>query len=409
MREITRSPLIQSNRMKIRRSFVCRLAMVLCLVTGVAGFALLFQHNIRVSAARREKRERVVAPVAQGRESRLTLLKTDQSEDGLWRLKEKRGAGRTGVGIEADPKFYQTVTLNETAQRKLLSHAPMEFTNAVRQTPVVMTLPMPGETFARFRVEESPVMAAGLAAQSPDTKTYRGIGLDDPTATTRFDMTPAGFHAIVLSSEGTVIIEPARHASRDQERQYISYDQHEAQQESGSFSCVLLGAERASVQSKQLPRKGYPNLGVSSGATLRTYRLALAATAEYTQTFGGGSVSGALSTIITMTNAVNAIYERDLAIHLTLVANETSIIFTNSAADGYTSDNATSLLTQNQSVLDQRIGAANYDLGMVLDGHVYNFQPGKFIFQGAANQFQIIFHKPCYKACNISPLFNSIF
>jgi hypothetical protein len=248
---------------------------------------------------------------------------------------------------------------------------------------------MPDGTFDRFRIEESPVMAAELAAQFPDIRTYRGRGVDDPTATTRLDVTPAGFHAIVLSNGGTVIVEPARHAKPGQ---YISYDisqkQRDAPQEAGAFSCVLLGVEQAAqFQSKHLARNGNASFGVTSGATLRTYRLALAATAEFTQTYGGGTVSGALSAMTTLINAVNAIYERDLAIHLTLVANETSIIFTNSATDGYTSDDSPSMATQNQAVLDQRIGSANYDIGMVIDGRVFNFQAGKFIFQGDA-QFQ---------------------
>ena len=88
-----------------------------------------------------------------------------------------------------------------------------------------------------------------------------------------------------------------------------------------------------------------------------------------------------------MINAVNAIYERDLSIRLVLINNEASIIFADPATDGYTSDDVNSLLTQNQVVLDQRIGPGNYDIGMVLDGHVFAFQPGHFIFQGAA-QFQ---------------------
>jgi hypothetical protein len=246
-----------------------------------------------------------------------------------------------------------------------------------------MTLPMPDGTFARFSVEESPVIDAGLAAHFRSIRTYRGRGLDDPTATTRFDVTPTAFHAIVLSSGGTFIVEPA---PDERSGQYISYDQRDASQEAGSFSCLLLGAEQAAhVQSKQLPRIGPPNL--ASGATLHTYRLALAATAEFTQTYGGGTVDGALSVMTTTINAVNAIYERDLAIHLNLIANETSIIFTNSATDPYTSDNANTLLEQNQVALNQRIGSANYDLGMVLDGLVYSFQPGHFIFQGSA-QFQ---------------------
>src|SRR6185295_18883725 len=119
---------------------------------------------------------------------------------------------------------------------------------------------------------------------SPEIRTYRGSGLDDPTAITRFSVTRSGFHAIVLSSKGTVIVEPSSHGRG----QYVTYDQSQTPKEAGSFSCVLLGAEHAVAQGKQLPRKGDSSLGVSSGTTLRTYRLALAATAEFTQTYGGG-------------------------------------------------------------------------------------------------------------------------
>jgi hypothetical protein len=259
----------------------------------------------------------------------------------------------------------------------------MEFTKAARQAQVVMMLPMPNGTQARFQVEESPVMAPGLAARFPEIKTYRGRGLDDPTATTRFDVTPAGFHAIVLSAHGTFVVEPAPHG---QPGDYVSYAQQEAPKDAGAFSCTLYGAESlAQVESKQLPRRSAANLSTPTATTLRTYRLAIAATAEFTSIFGGGTVGGALSAITTNINAVNAIYERDLAIHLTLIDNEASIIFTNTATDGYTSDNTNTMLEQNQVVLDQRIGNANYDAGMVLDGHVYS--GFRFLFQGAS-QYQ---------------------
>ena len=197
-------------------------------------------------------------------------------------------------------------------------------------------------------------------------------------------MTPAGFHAIVLSARGTVIIEPA---ARGQSRQYVSYDQRDAPKEGNTSSCLLFGAEQslAQPQNKQIQRTSYSTLVATTGNTLRTYRLALAATAEFTQQYGGGTVPGALGALTTTINAVDAIYERDLAIHLVLVANETSIIFTNAATDGYTSDDANSLLAQNQVVLDQRIGPANYDVGMVLDGHVYAYQPGHFYIPGSGS------------------------
>jgi uncharacterized protein (TIGR03437 family) len=277
----------------------------------------------------------------------------------------------------ATPRFYRALTFNENAQRKLLRRAPMEFSRAAERNPVVMTLPMPDGKLARFRVEESPVMAPRLAAMFPEIKTYRGQGLDDPTATARFDITPAGFHAVVLSAKGTVIIEPEKGGRAGQ---YVSYEQHDALRNAGPSECLVSNATLSLGQ--PLLHSFYATLP-TTGATLRTYRLAVAATAEYTQTYGGGTVAGALSALTTTINGVAAIYERDLAIRLMLVDNETSIIFTNAVTDPYTSDNPGMLLTQNQTVLDQRIGSFNYDIGFVLDGHVYAFQPGFFLFQGA--------------------------
>ena len=67
-------------------------------------------------------------------------------------------------------------------------------------------------------------------------------------------------------------------------------------------------------------------------------------------------------------NLVNGIYERELAIRMVLIANEDSIIFTDTNTDGYTSDSVSSLISQNQSKLDTVIGPANYDVGHVFDG-----------------------------------------
>ena len=377
------------SKVRSRARISYSLATLLCVITVVTGRVLF--HGTWVKAG---------PPVLNGIKkltpSTMDLppsiapaaAKSGPPEDNLWREKKSGGLRKSGADLRVPPNFFRTLTLDESAQRRLLRRAPMEFTKAARQTQVVMKLPMPDGTFARFRVEESPVMGSSLAADFPNIRTYRGQGLDDPTATTRFDVTPSGFHAIVLAAPGTVIIEPA---ARGESRQYVSYDQRDAPKEGNTSSCLLFGAEQslAQPQNKQIQRTSYSTLVATTGTTLRTYRLALAATAEYTQQYGGGTVAGALGALTTTINAVDAIYERDLAIHLMLVTNETSIIFTNPVTDGYTSDDATALLNQNQVVLDQRIGPANYDVGMVLDGHVYAFQPGHFIFQGAG-QFQTV-------------------
>ena len=351
---MNKTRLTQKVRSKVRPPCVVflQLATLLSVVFGVTGVSSPFNSTVHVRAEYRGpmgSAEQLSATVIDRRLPRVShaIARSAPSEEYVSREKRGESIGKRDAEIGALPKSYRTLSFNEITQWKVLRHAPMEFSKAAKETHVVMTLPMPNGTFARFQVEESPVLAPLLAARFPAIKTYRGRGVDDPTALTRFDVGPAGFHAIVLSSVGTVIIEPA---GRGQATKYVSYDQRDATKSAGAFNCHVSDAEQllATTQSKQLARRGDANLTTSTGPTLRTYRLALAATAEFTQTYGGGTVSGALAAITTTINAVNAIFERDLAIRMVLVDNETSIIFTDTATDGYTSDNATILFNQNQ-------------------------------------------------------------
>jgi hypothetical protein len=97
--------------------------------------------------------------------------------------------------------------LDLPVMQSLLAAAPVEGSVQQNANGLVLVLPMPDGSFQRFSVVESPVMEPGLAAKYPQIKTYAGQGLDDPTATTRLDVTPQGFHAIILST-GTVYIDP---------------------------------------------------------------------------------------------------------------------------------------------------------------------------------------------------------
>ncbi len=225
-----------------------------------------------------------------------------------------------------------------------------------------MTLPMPDGTFARFSVEESPIMEPELAAKFPEIKTYRGQGIDDPTATARFDLMPSGFHSMILASSGTVMVDPYAKGDTDT---YISY----LKQDSGSdesFVCRF-----GNDNGEDLFKSNYGFLSaissptVVSGTNLRTYRLALAATGEYTAKVGGGTVAGALAAQVLIMNRVNSIYERDLAIRMILVSNNDAIIYTNAATDPYTNDDGATMLGENQTNLNSVIGSANYDIGHV--------------------------------------------
>jgi hypothetical protein len=271
----------------------------------------------------------------------------------------------------------RTFALDKDALGQLLASAPKEFSRAAESSPLTITLPLPDGTLERFRVEESPMMEPELAAQFPQIKTYRGQGIDEPWATTRFDWTPEGLHAIVLSSAGPVYVVPY---AKGDTTNYVSYKARDLSDVSLSFECGVTEADVADAVARgvysQMAQKPAPNL--VSGTILRTYRLAVAATGEYTAAYGGGNQANTLSAITTTVNLIDAIYERDASIRLTLIANETAIIFTDPVTDGYTHGSTGALIGENQTRLDAVIGSGAYDIGFVFDGNAGSITSGAF-------------------------------
>jgi hypothetical protein len=299
----------------------------------------------------------------------------DKSAGSLWSFETHATAQAQST---TEPiRAYRRVSLSTTALTSLLRQAPLEFSPNASQRRIILTLPIADGTLSRMAVVESPIMAAELAARYPEIKTYAAQGVDDPTITARFDWTPTGFHGIVLSPKGTVLIEPA---SVSDVENYVVYFQGDVTVGSGECGVTAEEQEAAISRNVQLKKSSRTISAVTSGTALRTYRLAVAATAEYTQAYGGGTVGGGLAAVTTTINLVNAIYEREVAIRLSLIANNDAIIFTNTATDGYTSDSTTSLIAENQAKLDSVIGTANYDIGHVFDGRILG--GGSFSWQG---------------------------
>ncbi len=252
------------------------------------------------------------------------------------------------------PDNYVTSKLDIAAYRAAFTAAPMEFTPAASATPLLIELPMPNKTMAKFMVWESPVMAPALASQMPGIKTYTGQGLTDPSATVKIDFTYRGFHAMVLSSEGDYFIDPYFKNSFDY---YISYFKKDFNPVNKPVS-ICEGVRR-----RNNPTAGTTGVRAPSGTQLRTYRFAVACTHEYAAYFGG-TVSAALSAIVTTVNRVNGVYEKEVASRLVLVANNSSIVFANAGTDPFTgNDDADILIDESQTVIDGAIGAANYDIG----------------------------------------------
>lgn len=253
------------------------------------------------------------------------------------------------------PNVYRTFQLNEIKFNNFLHTLPLESAGLSAGEWPVLELPKPDGSYARFQVCESPIMEPLLAQRFPEIKTYLGKGIDDPTAYLRFDWTPKGFHAMVLSSEGDWYIDPYYF---ERSEFYVSYYQRDFGPDESGFHCEFKPETVPSTPAET-------EITTLTGETLRTYRLAQATTGEYTN-FHGGTVNQALAAVTTSINRVNTVYERDLAVRMVLVNNNNLIIFTNGNTDPYTGGSANKM-NQNQAAVDNNIGNTNYDIGHVFD------------------------------------------
>jgi hypothetical protein len=256
------------------------------------------------------------------------------------------------------PKEYKVFSININKLNELLSDVPMEYSNEIETKIRIIEIPMPDGTIQKFRFVESPVMAKELLLKYPETRTFLGYGIDDEYATVRFDITPQGFHAMILSPYGRVFVDPY---SKGDRFNYISYYSRNYFNSKKEHICELDTPEDRLAEMRYLLN----NVTVPKiGPQLRTYRLAQACTGEYSQ-FHGGTVPLVHAAIVTSINRVVGVYEKELGIRMVLVPNNDTLIFLNPNTDPYSNNNGVAMLSQNQTTCDQRIGPANYDIGHV--------------------------------------------
>ena len=284
--------------------------------------------------------------------------------------------GRRSDSPTIEVSQFKAYNLDVQSLEQWLSRAPQGAATEARNSSLTLTLPMPDGTMEEFTVVNSPIMAPALARKFPEIQVFAGQGVTHPEFTGRFDLTPQGFHAMILAEGETVYIDPYRPNDRETVIVYTRSDFYAStsKQMSGCMALEVPGSKPSTVTKdveggKQVKMMGgsiMPQNRVDNGANLRTYRLALACTGEYAQ-FHGGTVSSVLAAMNTSMARVNGLFERDVCLTMELVPNNDQLIFLNGSNDPYTNSNGGSMLSQNINTCNSVIGSSNYDIG-----HVYS-------------------------------------
>lgn len=271
---------------------------------------------------------------------------------------------------------YRALQLDANLLRTQLS-------NATATTPVLIELPLPDSDFITLLAKPTQILSDTLAQQYPDIQTWSVTSPSSPTVSGVIDLSPSGFHAMLILANGErVFIDPDQTSPADNTQaaqRHLSFSQSDnASAFKQDWSCgaqsdmqyagksfTTMGNTLNALQARPEDAQTSANtVAARAGENLRTYRIAVAATSEYVTAHAGGNANAALANIASSIARVNQIYQRDLSIKLQLVSG-TNIIYTNSATDPYTDNSAFTMMGQNQTNLDTVIGSANYDIGHV--------------------------------------------
>lgn len=275
----------------------------------------------------------------------------------LWQKVSEENSGMRGRHLNV-PEKYLIYRLNNRELNNRFAAAPLEFSDTTRKKQVILEIPTPDGKFAHFRIEESPMLAPEIAAQFPTWKTFQGQGIEDPTAVARFDTNANGFHGYVIGIDGTYLINPYSEKNR---KHYIVYYKSDLSNDRDSFTCDFNG--KKSIANEFATMTDVPRVSFTNGAELRNFRLAVSASKQYTN-FYGGDKTAAFAAIQTTVNRMIVIYRRELATTFTLVSS-TNTVFTDASDGGFVNKSRPDT-DRNQVVLDQIVGNDKYDIGHIL-------------------------------------------
>ncbi|WP_439479488.1 reprolysin-like metallopeptidase [Chryseobacterium aquaticum] len=254
---------------------------------------------------------------------------------------------------------YTLFTLNLTDIQNQLKNAPdSDKLSSVKG--VLINFPNLQGGFDTYEVYESSTMHPDLQNRYSEIRSYLGFKKGDKSSTLRFTIDPYfGFNGMVRNNDGIYYID----SHTTDNKVYKIYDRKKASS-LNQFECLFNGnsdLEEAITGSQKTVIDGLK----------RKYRLSITTTIEYTAYIAGQAGVGSgtdaqkkaavLAAVNLAVARLNEVFERDMSIRLQLIANTDALFFI--STDTFDTLDASQMLSQNITVTNNIIGAANYDIG----------------------------------------------
>lgn len=233
-------------------------------------------------------------------------------------------------------------------QKKINNSLPVNS----KMSNIIINLPNSKGKIESYRIYENPTMSPELQVKYPAIKSYIGININSPSSKSYISISHLGLKAMTFhDDQTTTFIEPLSLHNQ----KYSVYCREDKEKNLTPFECNLISHSKKQLKNNSIFQKN------ANDATLRTYRLAMSATGEYTAFFGGTKADALAAINETMTR-VNGIFEQEFAVRMILISNTDEVIYTDKNTDPY-SNNDTKYNKELSSTLDKIIGPNNYDIG----------------------------------------------
>ena len=254
------------------------------------------------------------------------------------------------------PTTFQLYNLNESAFRNKIGTVK-QTKNRTIQIPTSQGLKI-------FYIEEASNFSKQLAEKYVNIKSYSGKQVDNNAIKMRFSKGLDGYHfAVYEPGKPSFYVD----SYTKDNKKLIAYSKKNLQKKASNFTCEVL--ELGTVKTASSFENKITNDGL-----LRTFRLALATTGEYSQyqlnrlgISASATVAVKKEAVLSAVNAtitrVSGVFENDLGVKFELVADNDALIFLDAENDGLSNDVPSSLINESQTKIDGSIGNTNYDVG----------------------------------------------
>ena len=254
------------------------------------------------------------------------------------------------------PDIDQVEEINNTPV-KTFSLKGLKFKNEFKnKKQKVVFLPNEKNDYESFFIEEISVLSPQLALKYPLIQTFKGFSQKRPNVSLRMTLTPRGINAwINIPGKENIFIQP----DRKLKGRHFSYKRGKKHKENWECKTIHEFNPKSEFKKNNLKSKN-----INNDKTLRTFRLAISSTAEYTNFWddnndeNGTGQEDALAAIVSTMNRVNSVYETDLSITMQLVSG-VELLYTDPETDPYTGN----FNSEVQEDLTSNFGEENYDIG----------------------------------------------